>query len=147
MNQTRIVYTGGTFDLFHAGHVALLRACRRLAGDHGVVIIGLNSDEFVQRYKGRPPVVPYSDRLAVLEACRYVDRVTWNYGEENSRPVIEEVRATIIAVGVDWAVRDYYGQMQLTQAWLDDRGIQLVYVPHVPGLSTTRLKELIREQR
>jgi len=50
-----IVYTGGTFDLFHANHVRFLRRCAEL----GSVTVSLNTDEFIQAYKGRPPVVPY----------------------------------------------------------------------------------------
>lgn len=143
---SRIIYTGGTFDLFHAGHVSLLSACHQLAGPGGLVIVGLNTDEFVERYKGLRPVTPYSDREMVLLACRHVDQVVCNCGDEDSRAIIVKVKPTIIAVGIDWAVRDYYKQMGFDQSWLDARKIQLVYLPHVPGLSTSKIKALIREQ-
>jgi glycerol-3-phosphate cytidylyltransferase len=145
MTRTQVVYTGGTFDLFHAGHVSLLRACRRLAGYEGKVIVGLNSDEFVSRYKGQRPIIPFLDRREILGACCYVDQVVRNSGDENSCIVIEQIQPTIIAVGIDWAVRDYYKQMGFDQVWLDSRSIQLVYIPHVPNLSTTQIKKFIRE--
>jgi cytidyltransferase-like protein len=63
-----IVYTGGTFDLFHAGHAFLLSQCRKLAGPDGKVVIALNTDQFTASYKGRPPIGCYSEREAVLPA-------------------------------------------------------------------------------
>src|SRR5438105_3578943 len=54
-----IVYTGGTFDLIHTGHLYLLRQCRSLAGPAGVVVVSLNTDEFVLEYKQRAPIQPY----------------------------------------------------------------------------------------
>ena len=133
------VYTGGTFDLFHAGHANLLRQCRLLAGT-GPVVVALNTDEFIAAYKGRPPVVSYDDRAAVLAACRYVNQVVPNTGGADSRPAIEAVSPDLIVIGSDWATRDYHAQMGFTQAWLDERGIALCYVPYTPGISTTDLK-------
>ncbi len=56
------VITLGTFDLFHLGHLKLLKRCRDFAGEHGVVTVGLNTDEFITRYKGKPPVMSYEER-------------------------------------------------------------------------------------
>ena len=69
-----VVYTGGTFDLFHAGHAAFLRRCSEL----GKVVVSLNTDEFIEAYKGKSPVLSYKDRLAVLASCRYVDYCHWD---------------------------------------------------------------------
>ena len=68
-----IVYTGGTFDLFHSGHVNLLKKCKEVAGVDGKVIVSLNADEFIKEYKGKPPVCSDAERKAVLLACKYVD--------------------------------------------------------------------------
>ena len=101
------VLTLGTFDLFHAGHVALFRRCRNLAGSGGRVIVGLNTDEFVERYKGAPPVIGYVDREAVIEACVHVDCVLPNdQPDGTAAAVIEESGADIIVVGSDWQDRD-----------------------------------------
>lgn len=137
-----IVYTGGTFDLFHAGHAALLGQCRKLAGPGGKVVVALNTDAFVSGYKGRAPTCTYSERAAVLDACRCVDEVLPNRFGNDSRPMIEEVRPDIIAVGVDWAGKNYYQQMGFDQEWLDDRGISLLYVAHAysTNLSTSDIK-------
>lgn len=132
----QLVYTGGTFDLFHSGHVNLLRRCARM----GRVVVALNTDEFIEEYKGKPPVCSYEEREAVLRACRYVDEVIPNIGGADSRPSIEAVKPDIIAIGTDWARKDYYKQMMFDQDWLDERDIALIYIPYTSGISTTNLK-------
>ena len=139
----KIIYTGGTFDLFHSAHVRFLKACRRLAGDDGVVVVSLNQDAFIQAYKGKSPIMTFEERKEILLGCKYVDRVIPNVGGADSKPAIESVMPDFIVIGDDWARRDYYAQMQFTQAWLDDLEIQLVYVPYTQGISTTDLKRRI----
>jgi glycerol-3-phosphate cytidylyltransferase len=135
------IYTGGTFDLFHAGHVDLLQQCSDLAGAGGLVTVALNTDEFVEAFKGRRPVIPYGQRQIVLEACRYVDEVIPNIGGADSKPAILAVMPDIVAVGSDWEHRDYYAQMDFDKAWLDEHAIRLVYVPRpTDGPSSTRIK-------
>ena len=139
----KIVYTGGTFDLFHSGHIRFLKACRRLAGDDGKVIVALNTDAFIQAYKGNPPIMSFNERKEILLGCRFVDSVVANIAGADSKPTILQYIPDFIVIGDDWAKRDYYAQMQFTQAWLDDLEIQLVYVPYTEGISTTDLKKRI----
>ena len=131
-----IVYTGGTFDLFHSGHANFLERCSEL----GSVIVSLNTDEFIQAYKGKPPIISYEDRRKVLLSCRSVSDVIPNYGGADSKPAIEMTAPDILAIGSDWARRDYYAQMGFTQDWLDDRGISLIYIPYTAGISSTAIK-------
>jgi len=131
-----IVYTGGTFDLFHAGHVAFLERCSKL----GFVTVSLNTDEFIEAYKGKRPVITYEERRDVILSCRWVSEVIPNYGGEDSKPSIEMVSPDIVAIGSDWARRDYYAQMGFTQDWLDDQGISLIYIPYTAGISSTAIK-------
>lgn len=131
-----IIYTGGTFDLFHAGHVAFLARCAQF----GKVIVGLNTDEFIKSYKGKAPVCSYQERETVLLACQYVHAVVENTGGADSRPVIEQVMPDVIAIGSDWARRDYYAQMNFDQDFLDDNEIGLLYLPYTQGISSTQIK-------
>jgi glycerol-3-phosphate cytidylyltransferase len=135
-----VVYTGGTFDLFHAGHVNFLKRCKEIAGELGSVVVSLNTDEFIKEYKGKPPIVSFSDRMAVLKACKYVDQVIANSGGADSKPTILQVNPNIVAIGSDWAKKDYYKQMQFTQDWLDDKDISLIYIPYTKGISSTEIK-------
>jgi glycerol-3-phosphate cytidylyltransferase len=136
-----VVYTGGTFDLIHPGHIQLLFDCRVLAGPDGQVVVSVNTDDFVRSYKGREPVMTYQDRCAVLQAIRWVDRVIENTGGADSKPAIESVRPDIIAIGEDWKSRDYYSQMQFSPEWLEERGITLVYLGLLDGRSSTGLRQ------
>lgn len=129
------VYVGGTFDLFHAGHVGFLRHVY-LLGHHTTV--GLNTDAFAARYK-RAPVMSYAEREAVLKACRYVDDVIPNSGEEDSRPSILLTRATIVAHGDDWPREDLMRQMSLSEEWLSEHGVELRQVPYTSGVSTSEV--------
>jgi len=133
----KTVYTGGTFDLFHSGHVNFLRQCAIL----GKVVVSLNTDEFIREYKGNFPVVDYNGRRDTLLGCRYVSRVVPNTGGKDSKPAIVKVLPDIIAIGTDWLGKDYYKQMSFTQAWLDERNICLVYIPYTVGISTTLIKK------
>lgn len=135
----KTVLTLGTFDLFHNGHRELLDACLELA-DLGPVVVALNRDDFVERYKGRRPLQTYEERRhAVMEVA---DLVVCNVGDEDSGVAISVVDPDIIAVGDDWQSKDYLGQLGVTQAWLDERNIEVVYVPRTTGLSTSKLRGL-----
>jgi glycerol-3-phosphate cytidylyltransferase len=134
------VYTGGTFDLFHAGHVNFLKKCAEL----GSVIVSLNTDEFIEKYKGKRPVISYEERKTVLEGCRWVDFVVPNVGGVDSTFAIDNVQPDLVVIGSDWARRDYYTQMGFDQDWLDARGISLVYIPYTQGISSTAIKERLR---
>jgi glycerol-3-phosphate cytidylyltransferase len=135
------VYTGGTFDLFHAGHVNFLRMCH-LYGD---VTVSLNTDEFIAEFKGAPPVMDYAERYMVLDACVYVDRVVENVGGPDSKVAIESVKPDVIIVGNDWLERDYCGQMGFTTEWLRQKRIAVCFVPYTEGISTTDIKARLRK--
>ena len=138
-----IVYTGGTFDLPHKGHVRFLRACRKIAGKDGTVAVSLNTDEFIEQFKGKKPIMSYEEREELLLGLSAVDAVIKNEGGEDSTVAIRKVAPDFIVVGSDWAKKDYYKQMGFTQEWLDNYGITLLYTPYTEGVSTTILKERI----
>jgi len=136
----KILYTGGTFDLFHSGHVNFLKMCKTLADE---VVVSLNTDEFIQEYKGFTPFHSFQQRKEILLSCRYVDKVCANIAGQDSTKAIESVAPHIIAIGTDWASKDYYSQMGFTQEWLDVRNILLVYLPYTSNVSSTIIKEKI----
>jgi rfaE bifunctional protein nucleotidyltransferase chain/domain/rfaE bifunctional protein kinase chain/domain len=131
-----VVATGGCFDLLHAGHVCALEAARAL-GD--CLIVCLNSDDSVRRLKGADrPVVPETDRAAVLAALRCVDAVAV-FEEDDPRAVLRELRPHVWAKGGDYAVSDLPEGETLAE-W----GGRAVVVPYVAGRSTSRLIEVAR---
>jgi len=141
LEKIKKVYTGGTFDLFHRGHVNFLRQCREIGN---YVVVSLNTDDFIERYKGKPPIMNYDERKEVLLSCRYVDEVIPNTDGEDSKPAILTIQPKFVIIGSDWAKKDYYKQMNFTQKWLDDNNIILVYLPYTENISTTLIKEKLR---
>jgi cytidyltransferase-like protein len=155
------VLTIGTFDLFHEGHRNLLKACRELVGPDGQVIIGVNTDEFVEKYRGRPPIVPFESRASSLRAYGRVvghanmtgrgpgDLIPTSDFIEQALPLTAHLDpdghvyedARYLAVGSDWARKAYYDQIGVDQGWLDSRHIILVYIPYTPGISSTLLRQ------
>jgi glycerol-3-phosphate cytidylyltransferase len=134
------LYTGGTFDMFHYGHMNFLNKCRALAD---YVIVSLNTDEFIEQYKEKSPIMSYKEREKALLYSKFADEVIPNIGGSDSKPSILSVMPNIIAIGDDWAKKDYYKQMNFTQDWLDELNILLVYIPYTKGISTTDLKNRI----
>jgi glycerol-3-phosphate cytidylyltransferase len=133
------VLTIGTFDLFHVGHLELLRECNRLAGLRGV-IVGVNDGDFVRRFKGRRPVNSNDERLANVRAIRFTDAAFIHLGRDYAQRDIRRFLPDIIAVGDDWQGRDYLDQLGVTQDWLDTRGIRVVYVPRTTGVSSSAVR-------
>ena len=103
--------------------------------------MALNTDEFIYDYKKKKPVLTFDQRKDVLESCRYVNQVVSNVGGSDSKKTIEMVDSVdVIAIGSDWARKDYYAQMQFDQNWLDEKNISLIYIPYTKGISSTFIK-------
>lgn len=134
------VYTGGTFDLFHLGHIELLEYCRIFAGQNGKVIVSLNTDEFITEFKGKPPILPYKERERSLLSCKYVDQIIPNIGGKDSKIAISMVKPDIVLIGSDWLHKDYPSQMNFDSDWLNKNKISLIFVPRTTGLSTSLIK-------
>ena len=143
-NKGMEVISLGTMDLCHRGHIKLFKRCRELAGN-GKVIIGLNTDEFVTKYKGKPPIMTYQERYDTIMETGLVDKIIPN-GQEtgDARKIIKDSGADLIVVGSDWARKDYVGQLGVNWDWLDRHNIGIAYVKYTEGVSTTELKRRIR---
>lgn len=137
-----IVYTGGTYDVLHAGHINFFRQCKRLFTDSWLVV-SVNTDEFIEKYKRTKPLFSYKERVALLETVEYIDEIVKNIGGEDSKPAILKSYADVVAIGSDWVDRNYCAQMQFDGKWLTEHGISLIYIPYTSGISTTEIKRRI----
>ena len=130
----KIVFTNGAFDLMHAGHATYLQFARK-QGD--VLVVALNTDASVRRYKGeKRPIVDEKNRARMMAALECVDYVTW-FDEDEPKELIAELQPDVLVKAEDWA--HYVSGREIVEA----RGGKVVLAPMVAGLSTTKLIEKI----
>ena len=134
-----IVYTLGTFDLLHVGHLALLEYCRSL-GD--VVAVGVASDSVVNSYKPNVPVIPLDQRLEMLKALSCVD-VVRPYYELEYVSGCKELDVDIFVIGEDWGAKPHNIAVE---AYLKSRGKEIVQILYNPRTSSTRIKQVAISQ-
>ena len=134
-----LVYTVGTFDLLHVGHLALLEKCRTL-GD--VVAVGVASDRVVNSYKPNVPVIPLEQREEMLRSLRCVDIVR-PYYELEYVSACEELNIDIFVVGEDWGANPHNLEVEY---YLKAEGKKIVQVSYNPRTSSTAIKNNVRAQ-
>jgi glycerol-3-phosphate cytidylyltransferase len=136
----KTIYVIGVFDLFHTGHVELLRRSRELGNK---LIVAINGDDMVASYKRRP-YLSENDRLAVVKACRYVDEA-FIIRDYDNKEYLKEYNVDVIVHGDEWDAEGYMEQIRVTKDFLNENGIALEFLPYTPGISTSELIRKIKE--
>ncbi len=134
MKKYRIGYTTGVFDLFHIGHLNILRRAKEQCE---FLIVGVSTDELVESYKHKRPVIPYSERVAIVEAIRFVDKVV-PQTSMNKLEAWEQLHFNAIFHGDDWKGSDLYINVERS---LRAVGCDMVFLPHTDGTSSTFLAQ------
>lgn len=134
LTSTMIVYTVGTFDLLHVGHLALLEYCGTL-GD--VVAVGVASDRVVNSYKPNVPVIPLNQRVEMLKALRCVDIVR-PYHKLEYVSGCKELNVDIFVIGEDWGNKPHNTDVE---SYLKCRGKDIIQVLYDPRTSSTKIKQ------
>lgn len=134
-----IGYTTGVFDMFHIGHLNILQ---RAKAQCDYLIVGVSTDELVEHDKHKKPIIPFADRFAIVEAIKYVDKVV-PQPDKNKFAAWERYHFNKMFVGSDW---------KGTEAWdrfeeqLRPVGVEIIYLDHTDGISSTILRDkLIRQ--
>jgi len=133
------VLTVGVFDLYHEGHLQLFIEASKL----GDLFVAVNSDEFVERYKGKKPIIPLNERIDMVRSCKFVRHAFENYANEDLRPLIEKNEPKYLVVGSDWLDKDYFKQTKLDTNFLNSHNVTLVYVPRSINQSSSNIKRKI----
>lgn len=136
-----VVWTNGTFDLLHPGHISSLQSARAL-GD--MLVVGVNSDRSVKAYKGpNRPILTQDERAAMLAALECVDHVVI-FDEDTPVESLTKLQPDIHCKGAEYAPP--HGRPVPERAVVEAYGGRIEYLPLVPGVSTTDLLQRIREK-
>lgn len=131
-NGQIVVYTSGTFDMFHSNHLKMIEYAHGLGG---TLVVGVSTDELVASYKN-PPIIPFEERIAIIKALKYPDIVIPQHSLEHTE-LIKKLNVDVFVVGDDWTGKYDY---------LKEQGVTVFYFPRGEGASTTNIKKLIVEQ-
>lgn len=129
-----IGYTTGVFDMFHIGHLNILRRAKEQCD---YLIVGVTTDELCFKRKQKYPIINEQERMAIVEAIRYVDKVVPQADMEKIHPV-KELKANVVFVGSDWKGSEAWNQYEKDFAKV---GCKVVYLDHTDGISSSILRE------
>ena len=130
-----IGYTSGVYDLFHVGHVNILRNAKSMCDK---LVVGVTVDELVA-YKGKNSVIPYQERIEVVRACRYVD-VAIPQNNMDKAAAAKKNNASFLFVGDDWYETDKW---QKHEKDLLEVGCKVIYFPYTNGTSSTLINQTL----
>lgn len=131
-----IGYTTGVFDLFHIGHLNILRAAKQMCN---VLIVGVTTDELVVEYKKKKAVIPFKDRIEIVRSIRYVD-IAIPQRNINKVEAAKKLKFNVLIVGDDWYNSEKWNKEEQE---LKKRGVKIIYFPYTSEISSTKVKKYI----
>ena len=137
MKHYKVGYTTGVYDLFHIGHLNILKRAKEHCD---YLIVGVSTDEVVESYKGKKPVIPFRERIEIVKAIRYVDEVIPQTSMDKME-AWEKLHFDVLFHGSDWKGSDMYDEIEKK---LEEVGADLVFLPHTEGTSSTLLSEKLQ---
>ena len=129
-------YTTGVFDMFHIGHLNILRRAKEQCD---YLIVGVSTDELVEKDKNKRPIIPFAERCAIVEAIKYVDKVVAQESKDKFS-AWEKLGFNKMFVGSDWK-----GTIQWAnyEKQFNPVGVEIIYFDHTDGISSTILRDKI----
>jgi len=137
MNKERVGYTTGVFDLFHIGHLRLLQ---RAKSQCDRLIVGVSTDELVQSYKNKKPVIPFEERIEIVAALKCVDEVV-SQTHRDKVAAYHEIKFDVMFVGSDWKGTDLFNKVE---SELAGYGVDVVYFEYTNNVSSTALQSTLQ---
>lgn len=138
MKKYKIGYTTGVFDMFHIGHLNILRRAKEQCE---CLIVGVTTDALCYSRKQKYPIIPQQDRMAIVGAVKYVDMVV-EQRDMNKLAAVESYKADAVFVGSDWKGTDAWQKYEKEFAEI---GCTVVYLDHTDGISSTILRDKINK--
>lgn len=134
-----IGYTTGVYDLFHIGHLNLLKNAKGMCDK---LIVGVTVDELVS-YKGKKAMIPFEDRIEIVRSCKYVDAAVPQY-DMDKLAACKKLGANFLFVGDDWYATEKWKEYE--KEFLKE-GIQIIYFPYTQGTSSTQIRKALKAVR
>ena len=138
MKKYKVGYTAGVYDMFHVGHLNLLKKAKEQCD---FLIVAVSTDELIQKVKNRTPIIPFEERAAIVEAIKYVDKVVPQV-DKNKFGAWEKNKFDVMFVGDDWKGKELF---QEAEHKLAEVGVDVVYFPYTKHISSTILREKINK--
>lgn len=138
MDKKIIGYTTGVYDMFHIGHLNILKRAKEQCD---YLIVGVSTDELVQDYKGKKPIIPFEERLAIVQAIKYVDQVVPQTTMDKMQ-AWKKLHFDVMFHGSDWKGSDMYNKL-IEQ--FREVGADVIFLPHTAGVSSTLLSEVLHK--
>lgn len=135
-----IGYTTGVFDLFHIGHLNILRSAKQQCD---YLIVGVTSDDLCFARKNKYPVIPLDERIEIIKAIKYVDEVVIQE-DMNKLAAVKKYKINLVFVGSDWQGTPQWNEYENQ---FKEVGCNVVYLPHTTGISTTMIVNSIRNSK
>lgn len=136
----KVGYTTGVFDMFHVGHLRLIKRAKEMCE---FLIVGVSTDELVQSYKNKTPIVPFDQRVEIVEACKYVDMVVPQESMDKLK-ALEKLHFDVMFHGDEWKGTPMYNRYEEEFSKV---GVEIVYFSHTEGVSSSILKEKLDESK
>ena len=125
--------------MFHIGHLNILKRAKEQCD---FLIVGVSTDELVQEYKNKIPVVPFEQRIEIVKAIRYVDKAVAQTSM-NKMEAWKENRFNVMFHGDEWKGSELYKKYEEEFRQV---GAEIVYLPHTEGISSTILRQKLEEK-
>ncbi len=135
MKKVVRVFTSGSFDLFHVGHLNILEKSAAL-GDE--LIVGVSTDELIEKYKGMKPIIPFEQRFRIVSSIKCVTKVVKQV-KLTEIAQLQSENIDVVTIGDDWENKYLEGLEWMKQ----QPEKRVVYFPYTPGISTTSIKQKI----
>ena len=140
MKKYKLGYTAGVYVMFHVGHLNLLKNAKEYCQK---LIVAVSTDEVVQQNKNRTPVIKYEDRVRIVEAIRYVDKVVPQTDYADKVGAAKKYGIDVLFVGDDWKGTEKWNRIE---EQLKEIGVDLIYLPYTHSVSSTMLREKIKKE-
>ena len=138
MDKKVVGYTTGVYDMFHIGHLNVIRNAKAQCD---YLIVGVSTDELVQKEKNKTPVVSFTERVEIVKALKYVDEVVPQFNK-NKLEAWEKYHFDKMFVGSDWQGTP---QWKKIEEQFTPLGVEIIYLPHTDGISSTKLTSIIKK--